>query len=37
MTVQELHKELTIELELIETVLKELSDLKYQGFFKTSS
>jgi hypothetical protein len=28
MTVQELHKEIGIELELIETILKELSDLK---------
>lgn len=28
MTAQELHKEISIELELIETTLKELSDLK---------
>jgi hypothetical protein len=28
MTAQELHKEVSIELELIETILKELSDLK---------
>lgn len=28
MTVQELRKEVSIELELIETILKELSDLK---------